>query len=269
MLRILALLSAIAAAVFAGDSPSALPDEVQAALADYRRMLSVIEARHAASAAGMRQQLAQERAEAAQTLRSIMANAIARAQAGQDPRLAGQLTALQRDLDEALRPGAGSLRLGTLTTALARRAGERDWIVPARTALAIDQPLPLPGTLTVVAKANDLDLRIAWVMDQIIFNWESDPNTLVVTGLTWNETRIQEQGWINPGEWHRIQLAVTADALRVLVNGQERARLDPPYAMPARNPVVFAANSDLVVADIIWSPSEPAATVKAVEAGQR
>jgi len=88
-----------------------------------------------------------------------------------------------------------------------------------------------PFTLRAVARTDSTNLRLYWHLGEIILNWECSVRELRVhdpaTGQQWG---IENQGFITPGEWHESEWRVTADSMRLLVDGRQRFASEGAYS---------------------------------------
>jgi hypothetical protein len=96
----------------------------------------------------------------------------------------------------------------------------RDHMMPVLLTTKLFRP---PFTVKAVAKTDSTNLRFYWHVGEIIFNWECSVRRLKVhdpaTGQWWNG---ENEGFINPGEWHEIEWEISPGSMRVLVNGAVR-----------------------------------------------
>ena len=93
------------------------------------------------------------------------------------------------------------------------------------------QTFRAPFTLRASAKTDSTNLRLYWHLGEIIFNWECSVRELRVHDpKTRHQQGFEDQGSITPNHWHEIEWAVTADAMRVLVDEQLRFAGDGDYA---------------------------------------
>lgn len=93
------------------------------------------------------------------------------------------------------------------------------------------QTFRAPFTLRASARTDSTNLRLYWHLGEIIFNWECSVRELRVHDPgTGKQQGIANQGFIAPNEWHEIEWAVMAHAMRVLADGQLRFDGDGDYA---------------------------------------
>lgn len=90
--------------------------------------------------------------------------------------------------------------------------------------------LRAPFTMRVVAKTDSTNLRLYWHLGEIIFNWECSVRELRVHDpATGKQTGIHDRGFIEAGQWHEIVWTIDADAMQVVVNGDERFSSEGSY----------------------------------------
>jgi hypothetical protein len=103
-----------------------------------------------------------------------------------------------------------------------------------------------PIEITVVAKTDSTNLRLAYAADQIIFNWEVNPSQLRVDGGPANGLHKDGAGNIPKGKYVTIKWVVTTTHQSIYVNGQLRYRHDGDYSQIVRRVAVFPANGSIV-----------------------
>jgi hypothetical protein len=88
-----------------------------------------------------------------------------------------------------------------------------------------------PFTLRAVAKTDSTNVRLYWHLGEIILNWECSVRQLRVHDPeTGRQQGIEGRGFIEVGAWHEIVWATTADAMRLVVDGEERFAGSGHYA---------------------------------------
>ena len=103
-----------------------------------------------------------------------------------------------------------------------------------------------PIEITVVAKTDSTNLRLAYAADQIIFNWEINPSQLRVDGGPADGLHKDGAGQIPKGKYVTIKWVVTTTHQSIYVNGQLRYRHDGDYSQIVRRVSVFPANGSTV-----------------------
>ena len=103
-----------------------------------------------------------------------------------------------------------------------------------------------PVEITVVAKTDSTNLRLAYAADQIIFNWEGNPYQLRVDGGPANGLHQDGAGHIPKGKYVTVKWVVTTTHQSIYVNGQLRYRHDGDYSQIDRPVSVFPANGSTV-----------------------
>lgn len=79
-----------------------------------------------------------------------------------------------------------------------------------------------PVEITIVAKTDSTNLRIGYVADQVIFNWEGNQNQLRVDGGPAAGSQVDGQGQIPKDKFVTIKWEVTPKHQAIYVNGQLR-----------------------------------------------
>jgi hypothetical protein len=103
-----------------------------------------------------------------------------------------------------------------------------------------------PVEITVVAKTDSTNLRLAYAADQIIFNWELNPYQLRVDGGPATGLHKDGAGHIPKNKYVTVKWVVTTTHQSIYVNGQLRYRHDGDYSQIDRPVSVFPANGSTV-----------------------
>ena len=142
------------------------------------------------------------------------------------------------------------LSLGTLLVAgivaLAVAKLTHVTILQGNTRLNTPEAFRPPVEITVVAKTDSTNLRLAYAADQIIFNWEMDPTQLRVDGGPANGQHQAGAGRIPVGEYVKVRWVVTATHQAVYVDGRLRFQHEGDYSQLNRHVSVFPANGSTV-----------------------
>lgn len=103
-----------------------------------------------------------------------------------------------------------------------------------------------PVEITVVAKTDSTNLRLAYAADQIIFNWELNQWQLRVDGGPANGHHKMGAGHIPKGKYVTIRWVVTTTHQAIFVDGQLRFEDAGDYSGINRPVTVFPANGSTV-----------------------
>jgi hypothetical protein len=103
-----------------------------------------------------------------------------------------------------------------------------------------------PVEITVVAKTDSTNLRLAYAADQIIFNWEMNPWQLRVDGGPANGLHKDNAGHIPRKKYVTVRWVVTTTHQSIYVDGQLRYRHDGDYSQINRQVSIFPANGSTV-----------------------
>ena len=103
-----------------------------------------------------------------------------------------------------------------------------------------------PVEITVVAKTDSTNLRLAYAADQIIFNWEGNPSQLRVDGGPANGLHQSGAGSIPVGKYVTIKWVVTTTHQAIYVDGRLRFEHHGDYSQIVRPVTVFPANGSVV-----------------------
>ena len=168
----------------------------------------------------------------------------------------------RRWLDLNLAPGLAILLLGTalgLIGCAARCGSEgsarlhRDAIISRHgIVLTGADRLSTPGSfkppveISILAKTDGTNLRLAYAADQIIFNWEQDPEQLRVDGGPANGLHKTRAGSIPRGEYVEIRWLVTPTHQSIFVGDELRLEHNGDYSQIARCVSVFPAAGSVV-----------------------
>ena len=103
-----------------------------------------------------------------------------------------------------------------------------------------------PVEITLAAKTDSTNLRLAYAADQIIFNWEQDRSQLRVNGGPAAGIHRADAGLIPVGEYVNIKWIVTEQYQEIFVNGESRYRHEGDYSQIYRPVSVFPAHGSTV-----------------------
>jgi hypothetical protein len=103
-----------------------------------------------------------------------------------------------------------------------------------------------PVEITIVAKTDSTNLRMAYAADQVIFNWEDDQTQLRVDGGPADGRHQPGAGYIPPGQFVTIRWKVTPTGQSIYVNDQLRFAHDGDYSQINNYVSVFPANGSVV-----------------------
>jgi hypothetical protein len=107
-----------------------------------------------------------------------------------------------------------------------------------------------PVEITIVAKTESTNLRMAYAADQVIFNWETNPAELRVDGGPANGIHKPDAGEIPKDKYIMIQWVVTAKKQSIYVDKALRYEHEGDYSQIDRPVSVFAAGSKVTVKSI-------------------
>jgi len=108
-----------------------------------------------------------------------------------------------------------------------------------------------PVEITIVAKTDSTNLRIGYVADQVIFNWELDPHQLRVDGGPADGRHLAGAGVIPVNKFVTIKWIVTPEQQVISVDGKQRFSHHGDYSHIYKPVTVFpAANSYVTVKSI-------------------
>ncbi|HWD93221.1 MAG TPA: hypothetical protein VG938_12830 [Verrucomicrobiae bacterium] len=103
-----------------------------------------------------------------------------------------------------------------------------------------------PVEITIAAKTDSTNLRIGYVADQVIFNWEQNRDELRVDGGPAGSQQIDGLGQIPKDTYVTIKWVVTPKHQAVYVDGQLRFEHCGNYAEMKRRVSVFPADGSVV-----------------------
>lgn len=103
-----------------------------------------------------------------------------------------------------------------------------------------------PVEITVVAKTDSTNLRLAYAADQIIFNWEMDQSQLRVDGGPADGLHKPGAGRIPRGKYVTVRWVVTTTHQAIYVDGRLRFEHNGDYSQINRPVSVFPANGSTV-----------------------
>lgn len=103
-----------------------------------------------------------------------------------------------------------------------------------------------PVEITVVAKTDSTNIRLAYAADQVIFNWEVDPSQLRVDGGPADGQYKPGAGRIPSGQYVTIRWVVTKTQQAIFVDDQLRFEHSGDYSQIDNNVRVFPAEGSIV-----------------------
>lgn len=112
--------------------------------------------------------------------------------------------------------------------------------------LSSPQALRPPVEITLVAKTDSTNIRMAYAADQIIFNWEMDPDQLRVDGGPADGLHKRGAGHVPVGKYVTIKWLVSPTNQAIYVDGNLRFEHDGDYSQINRRVTVFPANGSTV-----------------------
>lgn len=98
-----------------------------------------------------------------------------------------------------------------------------------------------PVEITIRAKTDLTNLRIAYAADQVIFNWELDPTELRVNGGPADGKHMPGAGRIPANEYVTIKWLVTSQGQSISVDGRLRYEHTGDYSQVDEPIAVFPA----------------------------
>lgn len=107
-----------------------------------------------------------------------------------------------------------------------------------------------PVDITIVAKTESANLRMAYAADQIIFNWETNPGELRVDGGPAGGVHKSDAGEIPKDKYVLIKWVVTAKKQSIYVDKELRYEHEGDYSQIDSPVSVFAAGSKVTVKSI-------------------
>ena len=103
-----------------------------------------------------------------------------------------------------------------------------------------------PVDITLVAKTDSTNLRLAYAADQVIFNWEVNLEQLRVDGGPADGRHQDGEGRIPAGKFVTVRWLVTPRHQAIYVDGQLRFEHDGDYSQINRCVTVFPAEGSKV-----------------------
>ncbi len=140
----------------------------------------------------------------------------------------------------------GLCALFMLGVAIAIYGLTKPTILTGSTPLTTPQSFRPPVEITVVAKTDSTNLRLAYAADQIIFNWEVDQTQLRVDGGPANGLHKDGAGSIPKKKYVSVKWVVTTTHQTIYVDGQLRYEHEGDYSQINRPVSIFPANGSTV-----------------------
>jgi hypothetical protein len=98
----------------------------------------------------------------------------------------------------------------------------------------------------IVAQTDSTNIRIAYAADQIIFNWEVDPDQMRIDGGPANGRHQRGAGRIPVNQWVRFRLRVDPKNMRIWVNGQLRFNTTADFSSINQPLSIFPQNGSTI-----------------------
>jgi len=108
-----------------------------------------------------------------------------------------------------------------------------------------------PVDIMIVAKTDSTNLRIAYAADQVIFNWELNPQELRINGGPADRQHKPGFGSIPTGKFVSIRWLVTPKRQSIFVDGELRFEHDGDYAHISQPVSVFPAIDSTVTVKLV------------------
>jgi hypothetical protein len=103
-----------------------------------------------------------------------------------------------------------------------------------------------PVTFTIVAQTDSTNIRIAYAADQIIFNWEMNPDQMRIDGGPADKRHTNGAGRVPINQWVTIELRVLPTLMQILTDGKQRFATSADFSRVNQSLSVFAANGSTV-----------------------
>ena len=107
-----------------------------------------------------------------------------------------------------------------------------------------------PATFRIVCMSEHKDLRVGYAADQIIFNWEMNPDELRLDGGPAGGPRKEDFGRLPANEWVALEIAVRGSDITIYVNGKQRYRGFGDFSTVNEPFTLTAHGGDLTVASV-------------------
>ncbi len=115
-----------------------------------------------------------------------------------------------------------------------------------------------PVDIRIVAKTDLTNLRIGYAADQVIFNWERNPNELRINGGPADQKHKAGAGRIPANQFVAIRWVVNLRSQQIFVDGQLRYEDELTHAALDRPVSVFpAVGSTVTVIKLEVTPLKP------------
>ncbi|MCB1275970.1 hypothetical protein [Prosthecobacter sp.] len=131
-------------------------------------------------------------------------------------------------------------------------------VIKRRDILTTEASFKPPVEIELVAKIEDLDLRLGYAADQLIFNWERKPDELRIDGGPASKIYTPMQGEIPKDKFVVIRWTITKEKQTISVDGKQRFEHEGDYSGIDRPFSVQAFGSDATVQSIkVRRPPSP------------
>ena len=110
------------------------------------------------------------------------------------------------------------------------RDAEGNYVLTNMERIMTDRAFATPVTFHIVAQTTSTNIRLSYAANQIIFNWEMNPDELRIDGGPANGQHKKGGGRVPVNEWVGMELVVRADEMVIYVDGQERQRVRADFS---------------------------------------
>jgi hypothetical protein len=172
--------------------------------------------------------------------------------------LQGGLTGLRKSAAEQRVAEATTLGVGRpraielLPHMQGKTSGKEPGVVLLRKGdrIATESSYKPPVAFRIVAQTESTDIRIGYAADQIIFNWQDDPNQLRIDGGPANGRHKPGAGAVPTKTWVTIGLVVRPDSMTISVDGEERQVVKADFSAVDQRLSIFPHLAPLLIKSV-------------------
>ena len=142
-------------------------------------------------------------------------------------------------------PAEGNL-LNTMQGDTSRRDTDGSIVLQDNERITTADTYAPPVRFTIVAQTDSTNLRLAYAADQIIFNWEENPDQLRIDGGPAGSRQKDGAGTIPVNQWVTVQLTVMPKSMAIAVDGKKRYGIRADFSQVNQALSIFPSNGSVI-----------------------
>ena len=143
-------------------------------------------------------------------------------------------------------PGTARELIGLMRGDTSRHDPDGSIVLQGNERITTPQRFSPPVDFLIVAQTDSTNIRIAYAADQIIFNWEINPDQMRIDGGPANGRHTDGAGRIPVKQWVTIELTVLPDSMRILTDGKQRFFTNADFSQVNQSLTIFPQNGSTI-----------------------